>query len=133
VTSTRDAEGIAVLLTETGANTGIFQGTCGFSLIASSASPARILVADHDLIQVIYNDTTRDYKWVKAASWTIGGAGDVNGDGSIGLADAIVAMQVGAGITPSGTAAMKEADVNADGKIGLDEAVYILQREAGLR
>jgi hypothetical protein len=133
VATTRDSEGPLVALTETGANTGVFQGSCGFSLLSSSASPAKVLVSDHDLIQVVYDDPVRSYTWVRTATWTIGGAGDVNGDGTVNIADAILLLKIGAGITPTGAPPMKEADVNADDKIGTQEVVYILQVAAGLR
>jgi len=51
--------------------------------------------------------------------------GDVNGDRSVDLADAILAIQVLTGVNPAGI--LLEADVNGDGKIGLEEAIYILQ------
>jgi len=49
-----------------------------------------------------------------------------------GLTDAIMAVQVMAGITPSQNI-NKNTDVNGDGKIGLAEAIYILQKVAGMR
>jgi hypothetical protein len=133
VATTRDSEGILVTLTETAANSGIFQGSCGFTLASSSTSPAKILVSDHDLIQVICDDPVRSYTWVRTATWTIGGAGDVNGDGTVTLADAILLLKIGAGITPTGAPPMKEADVNSDDKIGAQEVLFILQVAAGLR
>jgi hypothetical protein len=62
--------------------------------------------------------------------------GDINGDSSVDLEDAILALQVVAGMNPSGIRASYPAcgaDVNGDGKIGLPEAIYILQKVAGLR
>ncbi|OQX25552.1 MAG: hypothetical protein BWK80_14965 [Desulfobacteraceae bacterium IS3] len=61
-----------------------------------------------------------------------GKRGDIDGDGHIGLADAVLAFQVCAG-----TAALSgfpeyrisDADVNGDGRIGLEEAVYVLRIE----
>jgi Matrixin/Divergent InlB B-repeat domain/Dockerin type I domain len=58
--------------------------------------------------------------------------GDVNGDGDITLADAILSLQVISGKTPA-QAVNKAADVNGDGEIGLPEVLYILQRAAGAR
>ena len=65
--------------------------------------------------------------------------GDVNGDGKVDLADAILALKFVAGITPTtGTGIRSDyttsgADVNDDGMVGASEIVYILQRVAGLR
>lgn len=57
-------------------------------------------------------------------------AGDVNGDGSITLADALDALKVQAGMNVS---ANSLSDVDNDQKIGLPEAEYVLQKTAGLR
>ena len=57
--------------------------------------------------------------------------GDVNGDGTVSLKDALVALQVVLGITPS-SPVYSEADVNSDQKIGMAEVIYILQTIAGL-
>lgn len=133
VASARNAKGFLLALTETGADTGVFQGSLGFNLLATSAYLRQILVADHDLIQIVYDDPNLDYRWVRAASWRIGGAGDINGDGQVDMADAVIALQVGSLRVPAGAVAMKEADVDADGKIGMPEAIYVLQRTAGVR
>ncbi|OQX12061.1 MAG: hypothetical protein BWK80_44140, partial [Desulfobacteraceae bacterium IS3] len=58
--------------------------------------------------------------------------GDVNGSGGEpDLADAILALQVVAGLNPQNINI--NADVNGDNRIGLEEVVYILQKAAGLR
>ncbi|MDA3833613.1 MAG: dockerin type I repeat-containing protein [Spirochaetales bacterium] len=57
--------------------------------------------------------------------------GDINYDKEVDLADAILALQVMAGMNPAGVYA--GADVNGDGKIGLAEVIYALQCVAGLR
>ena len=62
--------------------------------------------------------------------------GDINGNGSVGLEDATLALQVISGTNPSGIRsdyASSGADVNGDGKIGLAEVIYILQKVSGLR
>ncbi|MCP4348499.1 MAG: hypothetical protein GY795_23695 [Desulfobacterales bacterium] len=53
--------------------------------------------------------------------------GDVDGNKKTDMADAILALQVAAGLN-SGNIDMS-ADINSDGKIGIEEAVYVLQRE----
>jgi len=58
--------------------------------------------------------------------------GDVNGSGGEpDLADAILALQVLAGLNPPNV--NTGGDVNGDGRIGLPEVIYILQKVAGLR
>ncbi len=49
--------------------------------------------------------------------------GDVNGDETVDLRDAILALQVC--VKMSSAAAYKEADINGDGKIGLEEVIHI--------
>jgi len=61
--------------------------------------------------------------------------GDVSGDGNVELDDAILALQITAGMHPNICNAWIQlgADVNGDRRIGLEEAIYILQKVAGLR
>ncbi|GBC61925.1 T9SS C-terminal target domain-containing protein [Desulfonema ishimotonii] len=58
--------------------------------------------------------------------------GDVDGDSDVDLEDAILALQITVGITPS-SSVHTEADVNSDGRIGLQEAIYVLGKVSGLR
>ncbi|MBW2031683.1 MAG: hypothetical protein JRJ31_21730, partial [Deltaproteobacteria bacterium] len=57
--------------------------------------------------------------------------GDISGDRFVTLADAILALQVSAGLSPAGV--QVSGDVNGDWRIGLEEAVYVLQEVSGLR
>jgi len=80
--------------------------------------------------------TTINMNWAKNCKATfksVAGiiAGDINVSGEPDLADAILTLQVLAGINPPNINV--GADVNNDGKIGLEEVVYILQKVAGLR
>ena len=62
--------------------------------------------------------------------------GDLNGDGTIGLADAILALKVMAGMNPTDIRtnyATSGADMNGDGRIGVAELISILQKMAGMR
>jgi len=59
--------------------------------------------------------------------------GDVNGDDTIDLADAILSLKVACGMDMSGETIMPSADVNGDNKIGLAEMLYVLQNAVGLR
>ncbi|MBE9569230.1 MAG: hypothetical protein IMF11_01270 [Proteobacteria bacterium] len=58
--------------------------------------------------------------------------GDIDGDGSVGLEDAIIVLKILAGIRISQFINMS-ADVNNDGRIGLAEVVYVLQHLSGAR
>ena len=55
-------------------------------------------------------------------------AGDVDGDGDIGLSDVILALKVFCGGNVSAGGEVKVgADVNGDGRIGMEEVIYILR------
>jgi hypothetical protein len=58
--------------------------------------------------------------------------GDVDGNLSVNLADAVLAMGVLAGIENI-QSVNQEGDVNSDGKIGIEEVIYILQDVCELR
>ncbi len=62
-------------------------------------------------------------------------SGDVSCNNSVGIEDAITALQVlsrgAADICP--TCTTSGIDVNGDTLIGIEEAVYILQKVSGLR
>jgi len=57
--------------------------------------------------------------------------GDINRDGQVLISDAILSLQVTAGIAPLGV--YLDNDVNGDGKIGMEEFIFILQKVAGIR
>ena len=57
---------------------------------------------------------------------------DVNQDGVLDMKDAVLSMQVLAGVAPA-QPGYKEADINGDGRIGLAEVIFILQAVAGIR
>jgi hypothetical protein len=61
---------------------------------------------------------------------------DSDGDGSVDLTGAVLALQVLSGVNPAGIPLgypLSGADFNGDGKIGIEEMIYILQRAASLR
>jgi len=57
--------------------------------------------------------------------------GDIDGDGDLDLADAVLALRILAGM--DGEEVNLSASLKAPGRIGLDEVLYILQGAAGLR
>ena len=58
--------------------------------------------------------------------------GDVNCDGIVNLADAVLSLQVVAAVLPDANVS-GWGDVGLDGAVGLAEVVYVLQKVAGLR
>ena len=59
--------------------------------------------------------------------------GDVNNDGRIDLADAVVALQVEVSSIPAGVPVATGANLGVDGRIGLAEALHALQHLADAR
>jgi len=62
--------------------------------------------------------------------------GDIDEDGDVDLADAVLALQVISGLNPSGIRsdyASSGADVNGDNKIGIEEIIYTLQIISDMR
>jgi hypothetical protein len=59
--------------------------------------------------------------------------GDVNNNGVVNLADAILALQVVAGLNPAGVDSRADLVDPNGGPIGLEEAIFVLQTVAELR
>jgi len=60
-------------------------------------------------------------------------AGDIDINGTIDLADAILALQILCELNIRGNTANLDADVNLDGKIGPEEAIHALQVISGVK
>jgi len=59
--------------------------------------------------------------------------GDVDADGTLSLADAILALKAVSGLDTAGTGLTTFADADGNGRIDLPEALYVIQKMAGLR
>lgn len=70
--------------------------------------------------------------WVNFKTKIPSDPGNINNTDGVTLSDAIISLQIAAGITPTGEININN-DVNADGIIGLENPIYILQDVAGLR
>jgi len=86
-------------------------------------------------LSILARDVNKEVSDPSLAYLTVVGTtlGDVNGDGSVTIADGIKALQITSGMSTSGQTVNTGADVNTDNKIGLPEAIYILQKAAGVR
>ncbi len=94
--------------------------------------------ADESGRYTFYNVPTGTYKiaaiqdgetiWREPPLQIPGTQGDINCDGEITLADAILAMTFCTASLLNPTAICKEADVNGDEKIGMEDLIFILQR-----
>ena len=61
------------------------------------------------------------------------GAGDLNGDGAVTMADVVLALQLLSGMDMTGKTINLRADADGNGKISTSELIFILQKTAGLR
>ena len=105
----------------------------GEPTIGSQTYTEPITIATTTTLKYFSKDLAGNSESVKTEIYSITQtAGDIDGNGAVDLADAILALQVMAGNQPSATIFM-EADVNNDNRIGLEEAIYIMQRVAGFR
>jgi hypothetical protein len=59
--------------------------------------------------------------------------GDINDDGKIDLADAVLSLQVLSGVSTAAKTITMAADANINGNIDVAETIYILQKIAGFR
>lgn len=123
ITGTNFTSGATVAFGET-VGTGVLVGTNGTNIYAftpaHAAGSVDVIVTNPDGKSV-----TRTYGYTYTGSLM----GDINIDGKIDLVDAILAIQILAGIIPEGLINWG-ADVNGDGKIGLAEVIYIFQQVA---
>jgi parallel beta-helix repeat protein len=88
-------------------------------------------VADQPYVTGDTNDDGNPL-WLEAGNYTIQQAGDIDFSGDVGLADAILSLQILAGIPPT-LAVYPGADVDSDGRLGAPEALFDLQHAAGQR
>lgn len=56
--------------------------------------------------------------------------GDINGDGKVNLADAVLGLKILSGM--AGETGTLAADVNGDNKIGMEEVLFVVKTVAGL-
>jgi len=113
-------------ITVTSGFSGLGNGVVQFAVAANTTADSRtgtIAIGDQTFT-VIQPGTTSVLK------------GDLNGDGRIDLTDALLALEVLAGRSPTSIRAnyaTSGADVNGDNRIGHHELEYILQFVGGLR
>jgi len=94
---------------------------------ADGVSVTEEIVAD-DSAPASYTFTAVESDHILKVTFTT--IGDVNGDDVVGLADAILALKILAGLSVDSVS--PKADVNGDQKIGLGEAIHALQIAAEL-
>jgi len=87
-------------------------------------------------IIVFAEDTEREVSNPSIAYTSVTSAalpGDANGDGTIGLADAVLALKAAVAVETGAEDINLDADVNGDNRIGIAEAVFAMQAVAGAR
>jgi hypothetical protein len=92
----------------------------------------------HRYYKVFAYDSAMNYSAASSADAVVPflKKGDMNGDASVNIDDAILGLKINTGLYLPGVSwgyALSGADVNNDGKMGLEEVLYILQCIAGLR
>ena len=118
---------------------GIISGYDYKSLLSGTTSEKCIIASPSSGLQWIGIRTSYYgiISYTLQASWDVPAlTGDINNDGNITLADAIIALQTMVGMHPQGLRSdyvTSNADVNGGSKVGLPEVLYILQKAAGLR
>lgn len=96
-------------------------------------------ISSLDLSGVIYDPSSLNIYAITAAG-TSSRDGDVNGDGQVDVADALVALQMSLGIVQPSFQQMLHSDVGPlanhapvpDGKVRLDDAIVILRKAVGI-
>jgi hypothetical protein len=104
--------------------------------VSSSVYSSPIPIAATTNLKFFAKDTAGNSEVVKTQTYTIVIPGDLNGDGEVTMTDAILALQVIAGMQPNGLRSnytTSGADVNGDAKLGMEELLFILQRAAAIR
>lgn len=94
----------------------------------------RISLADDESSVIVSSNTQKVYSFPIKVDGTLDDfniPGDVNHDDVVDPTDAVLTLQILAGIEPS-QPVFKDADVNQDGRIGSEEVIIILRKAAGL-
>lgn len=129
VSSTVDPSGIPVTLTETGVDSGTFNGTIGFNEQASNITAGEIYVIDRATVLVLYEDVSPSYIWNDSALWlTTTVPGDANGDGEINALDMTRVARIILEMDPL----TPGADANQDGTVNILDMTKIARIILGL-
>ncbi|MBA4396538.1 MAG: hypothetical protein C0394_04025 [Syntrophus sp. (in: bacteria)] len=102
--------------------------------LPTGVTPAQRVIIDGNVWTTAGSYVDWDYIYVDPTLVPL--RGDLNGDGVVNLADAILALKVAAGKDSNDIRmdfAACGADLNCDGRIDTAEVMYILQDMAGLR
>ncbi len=100
----------------------------------SSLYSEPITISTTTTLKFFAKDTAGNVELVKMQEYTIclnDIPGDLNSDGAVTLADAIIALQILVGLQIDNT--ICQFAVKGDGKIGMQDVIYILQTVAGIR
>lgn len=119
------------------AGTNVVSGSIAYDAASKSAifTPSQLLEANKIYTAAVStgikdlagNSLAANYDWTFKTVLT----GDINGDASVDLADAILVLRSLSGLPAEGIRvdyAASGVDVNGDGKVGMPELLYILQK-----
>jgi len=112
------------------AGAGAGTGSVAVDATISGLSPETLY--HYRLVATNVQGTTlgEDMTFITSGLPVIFGNIDGSADGKVDLSDAVLALKICAGLTPSHV--VSAAEVDGDGRIGLPEAIYALQKTAGL-
>ena len=95
------------------------------------ASNKAVQAAEY-FVEYNYRATQKEVDDALAALLNGGVMGDVNGDGEVDSADAVLILQRSADLIGDNDLSMSAGDVNGDGEVDTADAVLVLQKVAGL-
>ena len=123
VISSSDRQGITVSLTETGPDTGVFEGFVGFNVFGTNDALDEIFVTDGAFVETVYNDGNPLYVWRDGTFWQAPMPfGDVDADGEVDGED-LTAIAALLGTSANDPSYSPAADVDDSGTIDLFDLV----------
>ena len=130
ITSTEDPDGLPLMLTETGPDTGVFRGSLSFSIEETDNAVPAIFVLDHTVVRATWYDAS-SYPWSTSGVWTLDPKqGDLDLNGIVDVADAITILQVLSGLDPEFNVrgyTSVEPWLGEEEALATMDALYILQ------
>jgi hypothetical protein len=105
--------------------------TWGAGMQYSYDNLGRLSMAEYSCVRLGYSYDTVDNILTKNIDTLSTNKGDVDSNNVVDLIDAILSLQVVAGLVPSKMISAN-CEVDHDNKIGLSEAIFVMQKIAGL-
>jgi hypothetical protein len=104
--------------------------TSGTEIRYAYDSAGRMSMAEYSCVSLSYSYDTVGNILTKNIAIDNDNKGDIDNNGVVDLLDAILTLQVVAGIAPAKMVHLS-CEVDNDSKVGLSEAIFIMQKVAG--